>query len=377
MSKKIWIGLALVLLVAVVALKMQNKGGPHREVIRIGAILPLTGDAAQWGIGAKRGIELAVDEYNSFVGLSGRQVFVVYEDDQLEPRIGTQAMQKLVSVNHVQAVIGSISSSVTLAIAPIAENNNVVLISPASTSHEITNAGDFIFRTISSDIFEGRAMAKFAYEQRDFREIAIISVNSAGTKGMADAFLDMFSSLGGKVVIYELVSQGITDFRASATKTIAENPEAIYVVGFPLETAHMIKQLVELGFEGQLLSAQPAEDPEVRKIAGRACEGLIFTTTTVDPDVGSEATKSFCNLYSERFSVPPQVFSYEAYDAARLILEAIVEGASIRDFLYEIRDYEGASGEFSIDDNGDVEKQVRFVVIRNKEIVPIKEKLEG
>jgi hypothetical protein len=151
---------------------------------------------------------------------------VIFEDDQLQPRVGTQAMQKLVTIDKVPVVIGSISSSVTLAIAPIAEKNQVVLISPASTSHDITTAGDFIFRTIPSDIYEGAFMARFAYNQRKFHRVAILAVNAAGTKGMSDAFKDTFSGLRGDILLYELVDQGASDFRAVISKAIAVQPEA-------------------------------------------------------------------------------------------------------------------------------------------------------
>jgi branched-chain amino acid transport system substrate-binding protein len=345
------------------------------DEIKIGAVLPLTGDAAQWGVAAQRATQIAVDEVNASGGIQGRRVQVIFEDDQLQPRVGIQAMQKLVTVNKVPVVIGSISSAVTLAIAPIAEQNHVVLITPASTSHDVTNAGDFIFRTIPSDIYEGGVMASYAYSQKGYRHVAILSVNAAGTKGMTDAFKDKFTSLGGDVPVYELVTQGATDFRAAVSKAIASRPDAIYVVGFPLETGHMIKQSVELGFKGQLLSAQPAEDPEVRNIAGSAAEGLILTTTTIDPATGSDASKAFASEYQKRYGTPPAVFSYEAYDAARLVLRAMQErgttGEAIRDYLYSVKDYDGVSGRFSFDKNGDVEKSIRIVTIRSGQFVSL------
>lgn len=343
--------------------------------ITIGAVLPLTGDAAQWGVAAQRGIQIAVDETNAAGGVRGSKVQILFEDDQLQPKVGTEAMQKLVNVNKVPAVIGSISSSVTLAIAPIAERNKVVLISPASTSHDITTAGDFIFRTIPTDVYEGGYMAKFAFNERKYRKVAVLAVNAAGTQGMADSFKQTFLSLGGKITAYELVAQGATDFRATISKAMTTTPDAMYVVGFPLETGHMIKQLIELGFTGQILSPQPAEDPEVRKIAGSAAEGLILTTTSIDPETGSMATKSFVTEYRKRYGSDPAIFSYEAYDATRLVLRAMIErgldGSSIRDFLYSVKNYDGASGRFSFDKNGDVEKAIRLVVLRSDKIQPL------
>jgi branched-chain amino acid transport system substrate-binding protein len=367
----ILVGITLLSLLSCKGSQIADEVG---QEISIGAVLPLTGDAAQWGLGAQHGIQIAVDQMNAKGGINGKKVSVIFEDDQLQPRVGTQAMQKLVAVDKVQVVIGSISSSVTLAISPIAERNNVVLISPASTSHDISKAGDFIFRTIPSDIYEGGFMARFARDQRRYHKIAILAVNAAGTKGMADAFKGTFVALGGEVPVYELVAQGGTNFRAAIGKAIGAGPQAIYVVGFPLETGHMVKQLKELGFRDQILSAQPAEDPQVRAIAGSASEGLIFTTTSIDLNTGSEVTKRFAAEYSKRFGSAPPVFSYEAYDAAWLVLNGLargLDGPTVRDYLYSIRDYSGASGMFSIDKMGDVEKSIRIVAIRSGAVVNV------
>ena len=371
MSKKMLVMIVAVVAIPVVAMLgcKPNKEARETPSLSIGAVLPLTGDAAQWGVGAQRGIQIAVDEVNAAGGIHGRKVMVIFEDDQLKPSVGTEAMQKLVTVNKVTVVIGSISSSVTLSIAPIAEKSQVVLISPASTSHDITQAGDFIFRTIPSDIYEGGFMAKYAREKKSYHRIAILSVNAAGTKGMSDAFKETFIAEGGEITLCELVPQGATDFRATVSKAIGTDPQAFYVVGFPLETGHMIKQLVELGYKGQILSAQPAEDPEVLKIAGSAAEGLILTTTSIDPETGAAPTKAFVLEYRRRYKSNPAVFSYEAYDAARLVLQGMtakgINGPAIRDFLYGTRDYDGASGKFSFDKNGDVETQIKILVIKN------------
>lgn len=351
-----------------------------KDTMKIGAVLPLSGDAAQWGVAAKQGIQIAVDEVNANGGIDGQNVVVIFEDSQLQPRVGSQAMQKLSTVDKVPAVIGAISSSVTLAMAPIAERNQVVLISPASTSHDISDAGDFVFRTIPADIYEGGYLGNYSKSQLGFNRVAIIAVNAAGTEGMAEAFRDAFTKSGGEITVFELVPQGATDFRATVSKAIATRPEAAYVVGFPLETGHLIKQLKELGYSGQVLSAQPAEDPEVRNIAGSAAEGIVFTTTTIDEESGTAATKSFTTAYRKRFGKSPGIFSYEAYDAAQLILAAIKEsgasGPSIRDFLYSVKDYEGASGKFSFNENGDVDKSIRIVTVNAGQVISYNRKAD-
>ena len=349
-----------------------SKKRSEAKEIKIGAILPLTGDAAQWGVEAKRAIELSADEINSKGDIQGKRVYVIFEDSQLSPKVGTNAIHKLISQDGVKVIIGAISSSVTLAIAPIAESNKVVLITPASTSSKITDAGDYIFRTISSEIIEGGGMAEVAFERLSFKRVSVIAVNAAGTKGMADAFCSKFKALGGEILDYELIDQGSTDFRSQLTKIKGSKHDAIYVVGFPLETGYVLKQARELGIKVQFLSAQPAEDPEVRKIARDAANGLILTTTTLDIESASEPTRIFIELFKAKFGKEPGVFSYEAYDAFQLAVKAIrkvgYDSERIKDYLYNVKDYKGVSGDLSFDVNGDVVKTIRVLRIENNKL---------
>ena len=134
----------------------------EEKVVKIGAILPLTGDAAKYGESAKEGIELAIKEINAEGGVKGHKIEIIYEDSQGLPTTGVSAFQKLITSNRVPAVIGGLFSSVTLAIAPIANREHVVVLSPTSSAPAITKAGDYIFRNCASDIFEGKIMAEAA-----------------------------------------------------------------------------------------------------------------------------------------------------------------------------------------------------------------------
>ena len=131
------------------------------EFIKIGAILPLTGDAAQWGIPPQKGAELAVEEINKAGGINGKKLKLIVQDTKCEPKAGVSSFQKLISDKEIRIVIGGVCSSVTLAVAPIAEKNKILLISPASTNPKITNAGDYIFRVIPSDDLRGKVFAEY------------------------------------------------------------------------------------------------------------------------------------------------------------------------------------------------------------------------
>ena len=134
----------------------NNPVSKDKEIIKIGAILPLTGDLATYGQSGQEGMEIALDEFNKEFP---NKVKLVLEDDKGTVKDGISAINKLITNDKVQIIMGSMSSGVTLGIAPIVEKNKVVLVAPTSTASEVTNAGDFIFRICVSDEYEGKAMA--------------------------------------------------------------------------------------------------------------------------------------------------------------------------------------------------------------------------
>ena len=134
-----------------------------------------SGDGAVDGIPLQRAVTLAVNEINLAGGIQGQNVEVVWEDGKCEARAATAAAQKLVTMDAVRVIFGGVCSSETLAMAPMTEGAKVILLSPSSTSPDITTAGDFVFRTAASDALAGRVAAQYAYEKLTKRRAAIIA----------------------------------------------------------------------------------------------------------------------------------------------------------------------------------------------------------
>ncbi len=335
----------------------------------LGAALPLTGQYAQYGTVPRKAIELAIQQRRE-AGYP-YNVTVQYEDTQLRPNLALTAIRKLVDVHHVPVVFGAAGSNETEVIGPIAQKNQVVLISPSSTASSLSKIGDYFFRTIPTDTYEGAFMARFV-NSRGVNRIAIFAVNDTGTKSLADSFQAEFLRLGGNVVEYVLAPKDANDLRTQVTALRAASPQAVYAVGYASETGMFLRQARELGLGLPLYSAHPAEAPDVRSIAGAAAEGLVFSTPANARD--SESGKRFAAAYQARYKEEPGEFAAEAFDAAMLVLNAIQSvgpsAPAIRDFLHKVRDYEGASGRITFSSTGDVEKPIRVMTIRNGEVVP-------
>ncbi len=373
MKRKLWIGIVVLIIICIAILLIVTQTNKEPEEIKLGAILSLTGDYAKWGETSRKGINLALEEINISDGINGRKVKMVFEDDQGSVRAATDAMTKLVTIDKVPFVIGTLLSTSTLAIAPIAEENKVILLSPASTAPKITNAGDYIFRNCASDELEGKEMANFAYNTLNISRAAIIYINNDYGVGLKSVFENEFQNLGGNVVTTESFEQGATDFRTQLIKIKAKEPESIYMPGYPPEMARILIQAKELGIETQFLSIVIFEDPRIIEIAGNAANGTIFSSRVYNPESDETEVREFVDDYKARFGSEPDIYAGLSYDAMKIAVLAIKQGGlesdKIKTALYEIKNFPGVSGMTTFDENGDVIKPIKMKVLKDGKFI--------
>jgi branched-chain amino acid transport system substrate-binding protein len=372
MSKKTIV--VFVLVVAVIAAALWLFNDRQQNLIRIGAALPLTGKGAIYGQSAHRGIQLAVDEINAAGGINGVKIKIVEEDTRMEASAATNAVSKLGRIDKIPVIIGPMTSQEVSASIKIADENKIVLVSPSATAHTLTGTSRYFFRTVVSDIYDGTAMAQFAYNTKLYRKVGILAVQSAGPVGVCEAFQKEFQRLGGNIAQKETGQESSTDFRSQLTRLRDANVDAIFFAGFATETATILKQAVELGVKAQLLTHQLAEDPKVRELAGSAADGLIFSTPKLDPSSGDREVITFYEAFRARYKEDPQNFASNAYDAVKVIAEAAAKNGysaeGIRKGLADIKDYHGASGQLTFDEKGDVIQTMRVMQISGGKIVP-------
>jgi branched-chain amino acid transport system substrate-binding protein len=248
-----------------------------------------------------------------------------------------------------------------LAIAPLAEAHKTVMISPASTTPKLTDAGDFVFRVIPSGSLRAKILADYIYNQRGLRRLAALYINNEGGIGGASAFKAQFTHLGGTIVIEETYAQGATDLRAQLTKIKAANADGVMAGSYPPDTVLILQHARELEMRVPLFfTTESVENPDVLRQAGEAANGAIYILAA--PAAGAAPDK-FVRAFEGKFGHRPEVFAAEGYDVVRLVADAIAaargsafNGPGIRDFLYGVRDYAGASGTITFDRNGDVIK---------------------
>ena len=375
MKKALIIAISAAAVIACV-IGCQGMFGPKE--IKIGAILPLSGDAALYGVSPQKGMNVALDEINKYGGIKGKKLIIQYEDSKALPNDGVAACNKLITIDKVKAIIGDAASSVTLAIAPIVEKNKVVLLSPLSSAPAITNAGDYIFRIVPSDLFGGKIAAYFAVKDQLWEKVAILYINNDFGVGLKDVFKNELEALGGAVVIAESADQGSTDFRTQLFKIKKSKPEAIFVIGYR-ETPKILIQMREIGLKIPVLGTGDMEDPNLIKIARKAAEGIFFTQLKYDITDSTSSLVEFVNRYKMKYNTEPDIFAAYGYDAMRLLAYAIGQsdftGEGIKNALYQVKSFKGVTGEISFDANGDVIQTMGVKTVKNGKFIWYKKEI--
>lgn len=334
---------------------VNNDSGP----ILVGVYMDLTGNTAGFGKSTTNGIELAVDEINGAGGVNGRQVKLLVEDDQGRPEQAKTVVSKLISQDHVHAVLGEVASSNSLAAAPVAQENKVPMISPSSTNPKVTQTGDYIFRVCFIDPFQGAVMAKFAANTLKAKTAAVFGdVNSDYSKGLTEFFEREFNKLGGTVIRKETYTQQDPDFKAQLTNIRAANPDVIYIPGYYGQVGIIAKQARELGINKPLLGGDGWDNPELWNLGGEALKNT-FISNHYSVDDPSPAIQKFVSAYKAKYKgVAPDSLAALGYDAMYVLADAIkragtTESAKVRDAIAVTKNFLGVTGSITINSERD------------------------
>ncbi len=341
--------------------------------IKVGVITALTGDLANYGKGTLNAAQLAVDEINFVGGINGRKIELVAEDSPCDPTTATTVVNKLINFDQVDVFLGPLCSSELLAIAPILNNEKIVVISSSTTSSEITSAGDYVFRNVASDDLRSKVFVEYIYSEKGITDIAIIYENDDAGVGFKDGFVEVYERLGGNVLIIESYEKDSNDMRTQLTKIKNKKPESILMISYPSETGTILKQAKELDIEAQFFEGfEIMMDPQVAEIAGDAVNGVIYIQTVAPESIKNN---EFKNKYQEEYGEEAPYYSVEAYDIIKLYEIAMKDGIDsekIKNNLYAIENFEGASGMITFDEKGDCIKPFEIGEVQNRELVTIK-----
>ncbi|MFE0503550.1 ABC transporter substrate-binding protein [Peribacillus butanolivorans] len=332
------------------------------DTIKIGANLELSGGTASFGQSAADGLKLAIEEINK-EGIDGKKLEIIKVDNKSDAAEATSGSIKLVSQDKVVAVVGSATSTNTLAQVQVAQDNKVPLLTPTATNPDITNkAGklnDYVFRTCFIDPFQGTVAANFASDDIGAKTAAIY-VDSASdySKGLAAAFKEAFTANGGKIVREEAYVTKDTDFRATLTRIKSAKPEFVFLPGYYEEVGLILKQAREDGIDVPFMGGDGWDSPKVVEIAGAEALKNTFITNHYSPEDEDAKIQDFVAAYKKKYNKTPDAFAALGYDTGYYLADAIKRSGDaspekIRQALEDVKDLQLVSGTLNLDKNHD------------------------
>jgi branched-chain amino acid transport system substrate-binding protein len=243
-------------------------------------------------------------------------------------------------------------SSVTSAIAPLADEQKVPLFATMVSSKGVTDNHPTMFRLFINADIDARLMAEFAAKTKGFKNVSIISVNDEMGASFSSVFTETFTAAGGKIATHESFDKAATEFRDVAAKIRAVPSEAVYLLGYDRNLGQLAKALREQGVTQPFLSIATIAQEPVRAVAGDALNNTFFTAVQFDAEAPSGMkAKAFVAAYEKRFGKKPTYFSAFAYDSVLLLAEAMHSKGTSSDNvvagLQAIESFEGTTGTIS------------------------------
>lgn len=327
MKKKFLVSAMALTLVAGLLGGCGNK--KEDDVIKIGAIGPLTGPAATYGQSVKEGALLVEKEVNDKGGINGKKVKFVFEDDQADQNASLNAFNKLVDAEKVSAIFGPVTSGATLAVAPKATQAGIPLITPTATEPSITKTGgNFVFRGCYVDSYQGVALGQYAAKDLNKKTAAVLyNVGSDYSKGIAEAFKAEYEKNGGTVVEYLTYNKDDKDFNAQLTKIKNSNPDVLLLPDYYNVVGLIAKQARDTGINATLLGGDGWESTELYKIGGESVKGALYINHYFQGDE-SKVVKDFVESYKKEYNKEPDAFAALAYDSAKILVKAFEDAKS-------------------------------------------------
>lgn len=344
------------------------------ETIKIGGMAPLTGALAIYGVTTTNGAELAVKEINENGGVLGKKIEYVMLDTKGDSTEAVMAYNKLVD-EKVAGIIGEVTSKPTLAVAEVAVQDNMPLITPTGTQVDITEVGPNIFRVCFTNPYQGKVLAITSKERLGADTVAVMLNNSSDySDGIAKAFIEESEKLGMKVMGVEGYSDGDKDFRPQLTKLAAMNPDVILIPEYYEQAALIATQAREVGVKSIFVGSDGWDGiaKTLDQSAYAAIENSYFTNHFSMEDQ-SEKIQDFLKDYREAYKEDPSAFSALGYDAVYMMKSAIEKAGStdkqkVVDALKGI-EYDGVTGYLTFDDHNNPIKAVTVLKIENGKYV--------
>ncbi len=372
MNKKAFWVVFIVLAVIIIAVMFMGNG--QSDTVSMGVIVPLTGTSSEAGNYAKRGVMLAVNYINND---DNKKIKIdpIIDDSHHDGDMAVSELHELIDTDHVKFVIGAYSSSVTAALAPVAEYNKVILISPASQADDITYSRNYVFRTQIAAMQDAQFLASTVFDRAKKERLDILTLDTYYRVSYLRDFLDAYTSLGGSIGSSKKFSANETDFRSFLMRSKDDGTKNILIIASADISADIMKEANDIGMKVQFYSPSVIESDQLLQSAGPAADGLIYPYPYDDLST-STAHVQYQNSYSKAYGAKGEMIAANSYDAVMILSNCFEEVGTktddVANCLYNTKGYEGASGMITFDKNGDVSKPIIIKTVKDGKFTKLK-----
>jgi len=339
--------LGLILCLAFFAGCISSTEESQGETIKVGVIAPLSGPSVTSGEPFMRGMNIALDEINNAGGVNGMKIELLVEDSKSTPQGGVDACNNLINLKEPDAIV-PVLSSISVAVAPLAKENRIPMVATLALSANVTSEdNDWMFRYFTLPEAQTMPLVQIA-EAMGFKKVAVLYLTDELGVSSYEVFRQRFS---GEVVGESFIGSA-GDFRTELTKLKAQNPDALYVVGYETHSVNAITQAKELGLNATIFATSIAAVPTARKALKDA--GIEFyTAVPVTYNEDDEKVKAFKDKFLGLYGKEADHHSCIGYDTLYLIAKVVGSSGhsrdGIREGLSELDGFEGLDGSTDIE----------------------------
>ena len=299
--------------------------------IKVGIVLPLTGDQAKFGEIEKRSFEMAAEEINAKGGVKGNKIELLFEDDTGKPDVGRSAVEKLISRDKVAVLTGGYSSSVTAAVTAVAQQFKMPFLVTTGSADDITEKGyDHIFRINPPASEYPASVVTFLQEVVKPQTAVILYENSLFGQSSSKSFEKDCEAMKVKVLLKEGYNKGAVDFKPLLTKVKAMNPDLVYMVSYVMDAALLMRQAKELDLNAKIFIGGGAGFtlPEFAKNAGDAAN-FVYSATLWSENSPYPGAREYFDKYAKKFKEDTEYHGAEAYASLYVVADALKRAKSL------------------------------------------------
>lgn len=344
-------------------------GCGEEKPLSVGFVGPLEGKLSDLGVQGRNGVQLALEQVNDRGGINGRRLELLPVDDANSAQRAAAAVRSLAE-EDVVAIIGHMTSQMTMVGYQVAEAEGIPMISPTTSTASLSGKKDLFFRVLPVSTEWAEGLADYATEQGDRTVVSVCDLdNRAYTVPFLDAFKKVFGEKGGTVLHrVEYHSSEPVDWDELAREIKRLEPDCLMVGMSARDLASLARAQKSIGGNARIYSAMWAYTRELLVAGGRSVNGITFAVGYTE-DNTSSAYREFRETYMKRFGWEPNFAAALSYEAAMLLIEGLMETNGSRQGLAEalvnLHGMQGVIGDYILDEYGDVVRQSYIVTIRN------------